>query len=154
MSNHLKFEVRIADWARDKAALQAIRREVFVIEQKVPEHEEWDELDATCRHVLAASGDGVPIGTGRLLPDGNNVTHARIGRMAVLNSWRGYGVGHGLLLKLMEMAGENRYAEIHLHAQTHALEFYRKHGFTPLGAEFMEAGIPHYEMRIALKQRV
>ena len=148
MSAPLKFSVRNADWTRDKAALQAIRREVFVIEQRVPEHEEWDDRDVVCRHMLAIAHDGVPIGTGRLLPDGY------IGRMAVLKPWRGHGVGRALLLKLLETAREYGHSEIRLHAQTHALEFYRKHGFTPLGAEFMEAGIPHYEMRLALKPKV
>jgi predicted GNAT family N-acyltransferase len=40
--------------------------------------------------------------------------------------------------------------EVVLSAQTHALEFYRKHGFTPSGGVFMEAGIPHQEMRLGL----
>ena len=33
-----------------------------------------------------------------------------------------------------------------LHAQTHALGFYEKHGFVAEGEEFMEAGIPHFVM--------
>ena len=124
--------------------LQAIRREVFVIEQQVPEDEEWDEMDAGCLHLLASAGDGTPIGTGRILPDG------RIGRMAVLNLWRGCGVGGALLRELLVLAREYGHAEARLHAQTHALGFYRKHGFTPRGEEFMEAGIPHYEMYMPL----
>ena len=151
MSDLQKFSVRIADWSRDHAVLQAIRQEVFILEQNVPEAEEWDERDATCNHVLAVSGGGVPIGTGRLLSDGSG---ARIGRMAVLKPWRGHGVGRALLLKLMAMACEQRYSEIRLHAQTHALEFYRKRGFMPQGAEFMEAGIPHYEMCLTLRSTV
>lgn len=151
MSDCPGFAVNLADWSNDRAALQAIRREVFVSEQGVPEIEEWDALDATCRHVLAVSNDGVAIGTGRLVSDG---THARIGRMAVLKPWRGRGVGSALLSRLIETARGGGYAEIRLHAQTHALDFYRKHGFTLQGAEFMEAGIPHYEMRLVLKSKV
>lgn len=35
-----------------------------------------------------------------------------------------------------------------LNAQTHAIPFYRRHGFVPVGAVFMEAGIPHRRMEI------
>jgi len=101
-------------------------------------------MDVACQHVLASADDGAPIGTGRLLPDG------RIGRMAVLKVWRGCGIGGALLRELLELAREQGHMEARLHAQTHALEFYRKHGFTPVGDEFMEAGIPHYEMRMLL----
>jgi predicted GNAT family N-acyltransferase len=30
----------------------------------------------------------------------------------------------------------------------HAIPFYRRHGFVPVGAVFMEAGIPHQRMEI------
>ncbi len=147
MSATEKFTVRRADWARDQAVLQAIRREVFVVEQQVPEKEEWDGIDGDCLHVLALAANGMPIGTGRLLPDGHFV---RIGRMAVLKPWRGCGAGSALLRELLALARKRGHAEARLHAQTHALEFYRKHGFAPVGVEFMEAGIPHFEMRRVL----
>jgi predicted GNAT family N-acyltransferase len=138
------YTVRRADWARDGAALAAIRRAVFVVEQRVSEAEEWDGLDADCTHVLALSAAGAPIGTGRLLPD------ARIGRMAVLMAWRGRGVGGALLQALIALARERGCGETRLHAQTHAAGFYRKFGYVAVGDEFMEAGIPHIEMRLAL----
>ena len=138
------FTVQRADWARDNAALSAIRRAVFVVEQQVPEEEEWDALDAVSRHVLALAADGAAIGAGRLLPDG------RIGRMAVLQAWRGQGVGSALLRELLAMARDGGFSETNLHAQTHAMAFYRKHGYTPVGDEFMEAGIPHVAMRLQL----
>jgi len=144
MRNPSSFSVRHADWTFDQSVLQEIRREVFVVEQQVPEDEEWDDMDAACQHVLASTNTGTPIGTGRFLPDG------RIGRMAVLKAWRGCGVGSAMLRELLALAREQGYMEARLHAQTHALEFYRKHGFTPVGGEFMEAGIPHYEMRMLL----
>lgn len=144
MDDKDSFEVRRAQWTSDGARLAQVRRTVFVIEQQVPESEEWDGLDGSSRHVVALAGDGSAIGTGRLLPDG------RIGRMAVLKPWRGRGVGSALLMELMAIARECGYSETRLHAQTHALGFYRKHGYTPVGSVFMEAGIPHYEMRLAL----
>jgi predicted GNAT family N-acyltransferase len=145
MADQGAFVVRRADWTSDGARLKDIRHTVFVIEQRVPESEEWDGMDERSRHVIALASDGSPLGTGRLLPDG------RIGRMAVLRSWRSRGVGSALLRELIAMARELGHAETRLHAQTHALDFYRKHGYAPLGPEFMEAGIPHYEMRLPLK---
>ena len=148
MENKDSFAVRRATWATDSAVLAAIRREVFVVEQRVPESEEWDDRDAVSEHVIALASDGSAIGTGRLLPDGH------IGRMAVLPPWRGRGVGSALLTELIAMARERGCSETRLHAQTHALAFYRKHGYTPLGEEFMDAGIPHVEMRLVLKPSV
>lgn len=144
MNEHSLFAVRRAEWTSDSSELARIRRAVFVIEQGVSEAEEWDGLDADCTHVIAVTADGTAIGTGRLLPDG------RIGRMAVLKSWRGRGVGSALLNALISLARERGFAETRLHAQTHALAFYRKHGYEAHGEEFMEADIPHYEMRLKL----
>lgn len=144
MDDKALFTVRRAAWAADGARLADVRHAVFVVEQRVPQAEEWDGRDAASAHVIALDRDGCAIGTGRLLPDGH------IGRMAVLRCWRGHGVGGALLRTLIAMARERGHAETRLHAQTHALDFYRKHGYATLGDEFMEAGIPHYEMRLLL----
>jgi len=37
---------------------------------------------------------------------------------------------------------------VFLHAQTHAVGFYRRYGFVETGEPFMEAGIPHQAMRL------
>lgn len=134
------FSVRLADWTGDGERLAAVRREVFVREQRVPEEMEWDGADAACVHAIAEDGTGRAIGTARLLPDGS------IGRMAVLAAWRGRGVGGALLRRLLEVAERRGDAEVTLHAQTHACGFYERHGFRRRGEEFMEAGIPHVEM--------
>ncbi len=142
------FIVRPTGWRTCHAALQAVRRSVFIDEQKVPEALEWDDADATSRHVLALSVTGEPIGTGRLLPNGH------IGRIAVLQEWRSKGVGSAILRALLVQAHQNGLHTIKLHAQTHALGFYARHGFNVVaGDEFIEAGIPHREMRIQLEPK-
>ena len=100
---------------------------------------EWDGFDAQSRHVVATA-DGVPIGTGRLLPDG------QIGRMAVLREWRGQGAGSALLTGLMEIARALGMGRVLLNAQVQALPFYLGHGFQVEGEEFNDAGIPHRRM--------
>ncbi|MBI4207818.1 MAG: GNAT family N-acetyltransferase [Betaproteobacteria bacterium] len=137
--------VRLVDWHAHRAELHAIRRAVFIEEQRVPEELEWDEVDARCGHVLAFSPEDAPIGTGRLLPDGS------IGRMAVLKAWRGRGVGSAILGMLLSLARKEGFDAVRLHAQTHAVGFYAKHGFAVTGDEFMEAGIPHRTMMLRLE---
>lgn len=119
-----------------------IRRRVFLIEQKVPPDEEFDEEDATALHVLAVA-DSEPIGTGRIVfrPD-----YARVGRMAVLSSHRAHGVGGAILEELLRAARERGVRRIVLHAQVHAIGFYERFGFAASGDVFDEAGIPHRVM--------
>ncbi|MCE3000151.1 MAG: GNAT family N-acetyltransferase [Betaproteobacteria bacterium] len=140
----LRYELGYASWLRDAAALQAVRRQVFVEEQGVPEQLEWDEWDAVSLHVLAQDAAGQAIGTGRLLPDGH------VGRMAVVRDWRKHGVGGALLDALLDAARARGLAEIALNAQTHALGFYARRGFLVEGDEFDDAGIPHRRMRLRL----
>jgi predicted GNAT family N-acyltransferase len=135
--------IDLLPWDQARAQASRIRFTVFVEEQQVPADIELDEHDAGCVHALAFSHD-VPVGTARLLPDGH------LGRMAVLKEWRGHGVGSLLLKSLLEKARERGHAEVILSAQTHAVPFYRKHGFAEEGAEYMEAGIPHRDMRRVL----
>jgi predicted GNAT family N-acyltransferase len=141
------FTVREAAWHTHRVELQAIRRAVFVVEQRVPEELEWDEADARCHHVLAFAPGDEAIGTGRLLPDGH------IGRMAVLAAWRGRGAGSAILNRLLELARQKCFDIVRLHAQSHALGFYAKHGFAVTGDELMEAGIPHRAMTLRLGSR-
>ena len=144
MNDASAFDVRRADWAADRDLLQAVRRAVFVVEQAVPEALEWDEFDAVSRHALAVAPDGAAIGTARLLPDGH------IGRVAVLASWRGCGVGGALLQHLLDAARRARLPEVKLNAQVRALGFYRQFGFVAEGEVFDDAGIEHRAMRLSL----
>jgi predicted GNAT family N-acyltransferase len=136
----VEFRIEEGGWTELAAAARPVREEVFLREQRVPPAMEWDEFDATSRHVVACGPDGQPIGTGRLLPDGH------IGRMAVLPAWRGRGVGRALLERLLEAATAAGQGELALHAQTQAAGFYGRFGFVAEGPEFMEAGIPHVMM--------
>jgi predicted GNAT family N-acyltransferase len=70
--------------------------------------------------------------------------------MAVLKENRAGGLGGAILARLVAEARRRGMKEVVLSAQTHALGFYRKHGFREAGAIFEEAGIPHQEMRRVL----
>lgn len=138
----MSMQVVIGDWENLREHAQALRIEVFVVEQGVPIELEWDEGDEVAIHAVAYDAEGQPIATGRLLPDGH------IGRMAVRKSARGRGIGAAVLQALLAEAKRLGYGRLVLHAQTHAVDFYRRHGFVVEGDEFMEAGIPHRLMSL------
>lgn len=148
-------EVRLATSA-DLPGLYALRHEVFVVGQDVPEEIERDALDAGAQHAVAFL-DGALVGTGRLvngridthgeLVPGSAGTVGTIGRMAVLEPARGAGIGRDLLDLLVAIARSDGLPAVELHAQLHARGFYDRAGFTPYGEIYLEAGIEHLGMR-------
>jgi predicted GNAT family N-acyltransferase len=157
MSGTRAYVVRVAEEPADLQACFAVRKEVFVGEQGVPEDIEYDEYDAVAVHVLAVREDGTPLGTGRLLHgeaaaakvDGD-LTVGSLGRLAVAPEARGLGVGVALVRAIEDAARARGLAAVDLHAQTHALGFYERLGYEAYGPEYPEAGIPHRAMRRAL----
>jgi len=142
-----KFPTYLVTWRDSEPQLRAIRTEVFIHEQHVPEALEWDGEDAHAIHALATDLSGNPIGTGRLLLHGEL---AHLGRMAVLPAWRGQGMGASLLLLLLDEARQRGANRAFLNAQTYAVPFYERFNFVREGGEFLDAGIPHYRMTLNL----
>lgn len=135
-----QFDVREAFWEDDATELIRLRREVFVVGQNVPEEIEQDGRDENACHWIAMDLEGRAVGTGRLLMDGH------IGRMAVLEQYRGLGIGFSILELAIQKARFLGFEEVVLHAQSYAQAFYERAQFRVRGEEFMEAGIPHIEM--------
>lgn len=135
----MRVSVRLAE-AHDLPAVFALRHEVFVVGQDVPEDLERDEFDALSDHAVAELA-GTVVGTGRLLPDGT------IGRMAVAAQARGRGIGAQVLARLEERARVRRLDAVELHAQVHARTFYERAGYAAFGESYLEAGIEHVSMR-------
>jgi predicted GNAT family N-acyltransferase len=125
-----------------KAQAFAIRMRVFVREQGVPEEVELDHDDRRALHLLA-SVSGKAVGTARIVMRRGN---AKIGRMAVLKSYRLQGVGAKLLRRAVATAKKIGARKIYLHAQVAVIGFYEKLGFRSVGPVFDEAGIAHRKM--------
>ena len=136
----VNIRIESVNWVAEESAIRAIRENVFIREQAVPEDLEWDGLDPVCTHLLAWNDFGQTIGTARMQP------HGIIGRMAVLEAWRGRGVGSALLRRLLQLAAQQGLSRVTLSAQTHALGFYDRAGFVAIGEPFMDAGILHRKM--------
>ncbi|MGC2997676.1 GNAT family N-acetyltransferase [Streptomyces sp. G35A] len=151
------YAVREAVDPADREACFAVRKDVFVAEQGVPEDIEYDAYDAGAVHVLAVREDGVPLGTGRLLhgeaaasKNGGDPAVGSLGRLAVTREARGLGVGAALVRAIEDAARARGLTAVDLHAQTQALGFYERLGYTAYGPEFPDAGMAHRAMRRAL----
>lgn len=121
----------------------ALRREVFVWEQKVPEAEENDADDLTATHFVAVV-DGEVVGTLRLL---DKPEHIKIGRVAVRQAFRGQGIAKAMIHAAMTHAREAGRDRFYLTAQSDKLGFYERLGFAAFGPEFIDGGMPHRAMR-------
>lgn len=131
---------------RDIATCRRLRRIVFIEEQGVPEEDEIDDKDDTALHLLATE-DGLPVGSARLLLIGDM---GKIGRVCVLKSHRGTGLGAALIRAAIAELRANGMKTAKLGSQTHAIGFYERLGFTATGPEYMDAGIPHRDMILPL----
>jgi predicted GNAT family N-acyltransferase len=102
-----------------------IRIQVFVREQRVPAEIELDAGDQRAVHFLAAVS-GKAVGTARVVMKHGD---AKIGRMAVLKSYRHKGIGAALLKRAIVAAKRLHARRIYLHAQVAVIGFYQRLGF-------------------------
>ncbi|MEL7061475.1 MAG: GNAT family N-acetyltransferase [Acidobacteriota bacterium] len=124
----------------------AIRHEVFVVGQECPPDEEFDRQDAEAHHLLLRV-DGRPAATARWRVTGvGNQAVAKLERFAVLEAFRGRGLGRQLVQSALDTARGAGHGRFLLHAQAHLRGFYAAFGFRAVGTPFVEAGIPHLRM--------
>ncbi|MEZ9783275.1 GNAT family N-acetyltransferase [Vibrio breoganii] len=135
--------VEIVDW-QSKDEIFLVRNTVFTAEQGIETNLDFDGLDEEAVHALVYDNDE-PIATGRMLEDGH------IGRIAVLISHRGKGLGTSIMEALVDEARLRSFSRVYLGSQVHALDFYQKLGFEPIGERYEEVGIEHQTMQLSLK---
>jgi len=134
-----EIDIKTVNFDLNFSDIEKIRTAVFIQEQNVPIELEWDEFDNDSTHILAYYNNKA-VGTARLLDDGH------IGRMAVLKAYRNRNIGKNMLKYILDIAQAKSIALIELSAQDHAVDFYKKYGFTVTSDVYMDAGIPHYTM--------
>jgi ElaA protein len=140
--------VRVARFADlDAATLYALLRlrvDVFVVEQRCPYPElDGRDTEPDTRHVWI-EGDGRPIAYLRMLADPGGAV--RIGRVVVAAPARGAGLATALMAAALELADTRPCV---LDAQAHLAGYYAGLGFTAIGPEYVEDGIPHLPMHRA-----
>lgn len=117
----------------------AIRKEVFVKEQKVDESLEFDHEEESTHFLCFIDGEAV--GTARWRDSGKGI---KLERFAVKKDFRNRGVGGALVEAVLEDIPHNK--RVYLHSQSAAVPFYSRYGFKIIGPEFHEAGIAHFVM--------
>lgn len=123
---------------------RVIREAVFIQEQQIAPEDEWDAKDAISTHFVAYLQDQ-PVATARLLKN-----HS-IGRVAVLQSARGTGIGQKIMQAVIDHAKAEQREFLKLSSQVHAIGFYQNLGFEVQGEEYLDCGIPHIDMYLSLK---
>lgn len=138
------YEIQSDDWARLAADAKPIREQVFIQEQHISPEDEWDAQDAIALHFVVYLA-GQAVATARLLEN-----HS-IGRVAVLKSQRGLGLGRVLMQHIIQLARQQCRPEVKLSAQVHAIPFYQSLGFYVEGESYLDCGIPHVDMRLVFE---
>lgn len=139
----MTIKIEHGTWQNLHLAAQDIREKVFIQEQHIPEHEEWDEMDEVSLHFIVWENNHA-IATARLLPNNS------IGRVAVLKSYRGLGIGFKLMQEMIFVARQEQRIFLQLSAQVHAISFYEKLGFQCEGSEYLDCEIPHISMQMEM----
>lgn len=140
------FRVQSGHWNKLEQEAKFIRKQVFIIEQNIPEEEEWDDQDMISDHFVVYDQDQ-PIATARLLQNNS------VGRVAVLKAYRGQGIGRMIMLEIIRQAHQQDRKFLHLSSQVHAISFYEKLGFSIQGDAYDECGIPHIKMQLVIETK-
>ena len=135
------FTIRTGSWDELQNDAKLIREQVFIQEQQIAVADEWDAEDAVSVHFVVYDQDQ-PIATARLLKNNS------VGRVAVLKSHRGLGIGKLLMQQITQQAKHQQREFLKLSSQVHAIQFYAGLGFKVEGEQYLDCGIPHIEMRL------
>jgi predicted GNAT family N-acyltransferase len=74
----------------------------------------------------------------------------RLRQMAVPKNMQGKGIGKALMIFAENIARDQGYKKLCMHARKTAIGFYEKLGYSINGDEFMEVTIPHFTMEKSL----
>jgi len=148
MTNQNKYQVKIAETTelQDKAFM--VRKEVFVVEQKVSHEDEFDEFEKVSTHFVALDQNQLPVGAARWRKTDKGI---KLERFAVSKEARGQGIGSLLVeavLNNVKIREKTDY--LYLHAQLDAIPLYSKFGFKKTGPQFEECDIQHFKMYLIL----
>lgn len=143
MLNSPELKIISGSWKDLAAHAKVIREAVFIQEQHIAAEDEWDAEDAVAVHFIVFQQDQA-IATARLLSNNS------IGRVAVLTTARGLGVGQRLMQAVIDYARAEQRELVKLSSQVHAIGFYQALGFEVQGEEYLDCGIPHIDMYLKL----
>lgn len=96
-------------------------------------------------YLIGCYNESKLVGCCVLSPIDKNTIQLR--QMAVDSNVQQKGIGCRVLAFAEKLSFERGFGEIYLHARKIAVRFYEKYNYNIKGKEFIEVGIPHYEMK-------
>ena len=121
------------------------RAEIFIMEQQI-NYQDMDNIDYDSLHCFFIQNDQI-IAYLRAFYSGDDQRSVKLGRVLTLE--HGKGLGRDLLEQSLGIIKERMPCEkICMHAQKHAVDFYKKFGFKVVSDEFLEAGVVHVVMEL------
>lgn len=122
-----------------------LRSEVFVVEQDCV-YQDMDGKDAKALHIIGKKNSTV-IAYTRCFQPGDYFTESSIGRVVVKESERKYKYGYDIMkASIQAITDFYKTQSIKISAQCYLKRFYGNLGFTAIGEEYLEDGIPHIAM--------
>ncbi|HWS40538.1 MAG TPA: GNAT family N-acetyltransferase [Arenimonas sp.] len=123
----------------------AHRERVFVVEQNCP-FQDADDYDAHSWHLVGRVDDQFAAYL-RVTDAGLKFAEACLGRVLTAKEFRGLSLGKALIHEALN-GMDQLYSKqaIRIGAQSYLLKFYGSFGFVVVGDEYLEDGIPHFEM--------
>lgn len=125
-------------------AARKIRESVFMVEQGF--QREFDDIDQEAIHLVAYTDQDEAVATCRVFADKEQGAYI-LGRLAVLKTYRGRGVGTVLLAEAENLVRKRRGKMISLHSQCRVQAFYASVGYFAHGLVEDDEGCPHIWMR-------
>lgn len=124
----------------------AVRQQVFVLEQKCL-YLDVDGRDRTALHLFGGNDEADILAYARVLPPHTRYVEPSIGRVLVVESARGTGLGRELIRRCLETCDREYPAQsVKISAQVYLTSFYRSFGFEVIGNSYDDGGIPHVGM--------
>ena len=126
-------------------AVLQLRAEVFVVEQDCV-YQDLDNKDLDAYHVLGVLDTKI-VAYARIFKPGDYFLESSIGRIVVKKEFRKFQYGYQLVQNSILFIENNlQQNTILISAQSYLTKFYNSLGFTQVGEEYLEDGIPHIKM--------
>lgn len=144
-------EITTAIKSFDKLSLEELygiihlREKVFVVEQNAA-YQDTDYKDQKSWHVMLKDAERV-VAYARVIPQGISYKEASIGRVVSDMEYRKLGLGRKIMEESLKVLQEKyETSSCRISAQTYLVPFYKSYGFKVCSTEYLEDGLPHYEM--------
>jgi len=126
----------------------AIRREIFINEQKMFKETDRDKYDDIAQHLICII-DGEVAGTVRIFPAKGGRSWIG-GRLALKKKYRGTNGGIMLVKAAMELAGKKECRHFYATIQKQNISFFKRLGWKQIGSLFTYKGRQHVIMEAML----